>query len=193
MHAKGKHWRHGYFQQLTLCQPPTPSYESFPSYRTSDWHHMGYKFNNPHSQHFQRCCGCFLVGFSLAGWGFFVVQNITRHRTHLGAEYVRVGNSNWKYCTVFCVCICGNNRKEMGWAVYRDTTCKTNVQGRTSQAAPGLVVVEFLSKKDVNSHCTSDWKKDSLDNTEQICPYFCWKHQTWSLFSFVFSFLSHMK
>lgn len=178
MHAKGKHWTQDYFHQLALCPPPTSSYESFPTYRTSDWHHTGYKFNNPHSHHFQRCCGCFLVGFLLVSWRFFVAQNITRHSTPLGAKYVGVGDSKWKYCTVFCVCMCGNNSKEVGRAVYQDTTCKH------LQAAPHFAscswpcVVEVLSKKDANSHCESDWKNDSVDYNEKICPYFCWKHQT---------------
>lgn len=86
---------------------------------------------------------------------------------------MRIGDSNWKCCTVFCVCVCGNNGKEISSVAYGDTTCKYLQAGLHLVASCfWAYVMEVLSNKNVSSHCASEWKKDSVDYYEQIFPYF---------------------
>lgn len=154
---KGEHWRQLFSKVNLVSTTDMLSYKSFLTYRISDWRQTGYKFNNPHSQHFQR----------VSVWGFFGAK-CNRLSTPLDAECMRVGDSNWMCCTAFCACMSVSNSKETGCVVCRDTMCKYLQAGSRFATCFWAYAVEVLSHKDVNSHCAAEWKKDSVDYYEQI-------------------------
>lgn len=58
-----------------------------------------------------------------------------------------VDDSNWKCCTVFCMCVCGNNGKESGSVAYGDTTCKYLQAWSHLASCFWAYVMEVLSKR----------------------------------------------
>lgn len=64
-----------------------------------------------------------------------------------------VADSNWKCCTVFYMCVCGNNGKESGSVAYGDTTCKYLQAWSHLASCFWAYIMEVLSNKDVTSHC----------------------------------------